>query len=186
MTGLLAVVADVGSARGGEPAGTAAARGAGGGDVAKAAARQLWLSVHIHSIIHPADPPNVPAVVASLATTEAAALVSTGTALGAVSADVTVLAASVALAGRGAAVAVTGGSFGAFGGDVAGLVALRETALDPPARDERGEGNVLGSKSWGLARWCSPCSSGRAGCLRVNRIRTASRRFWQVAYTGSK
>ena len=59
---------------------------------------------------------------------------------------------------------------------MAGLVALRETALDPPARDERREGNVLGSKSWGLARWCSPCSSGRAGCLRVNRIRTASRR----------
>lgn len=69
---------------------------------------------------------NVPAVVASLATAKAAALVPTGTALRAVSANVTVLAASVALAGRGAAVAVTRGSFGALGRDVARLVALRE------------------------------------------------------------
>lgn len=40
VAGLLAVVADVASAGRGEAAGSAAARGAGGGDVAKAAARQ--------------------------------------------------------------------------------------------------------------------------------------------------
>lgn len=68
---------------------------------------------------------NVPAVVAGLATTEATLLESTGTGLGAVSADVTVLAASVALAGRSTVTTgVSGGSFGAFSRDVAGLTAL--------------------------------------------------------------
>jgi hypothetical protein len=115
VTGLLAVVTDVGSLLLTtllETTGSTSAGGTSRGDVAKATT-----------------------VVAGLATT--ASLESTlestgttGTALGTVSADVAFLTTPVALAGRSTSTVSTSttgtgsGGFSAFGGDVAGLTAL--------------------------------------------------------------